>query len=78
MFTIDFWNAAGERAVNTFAQGILAGVGVGAVGFQEIAWLPILSVAGVAAVLSILKSIIVQTATGDGPSFTKSEVLETK
>lgn len=75
MFTIDFWKAAGERALWTFAQSALATIGVGAAGFGEVDWIAVASVGGVAAVVSILKSIIVNGVTGDGPSITKAEQI---
>lgn len=49
--------AAGIRAVKTAAQTAVALIGTGTVGFTDLDWLQIGSVAGVAAVLSILTSI---------------------
>ncbi len=49
--------AAGIRAVKTFAQTAVALIGTELVGFTELDWLHIVSVAGVAAVLSLLTSI---------------------
>ena len=48
--------AALIRAVRTFAQSMVAMIGVGAA-FNEIDWLKALSVSGVAFVLSILTSL---------------------
>lgn len=73
MFTSAFWIATGERAASTFAQAALAAIGVGAVGFGDIDWINVASVSGVAAVLSILKSLVVNAATGTGPSVTAAE-----
>jgi len=75
MFTIEFWKAAGERAVWTFAQSAIATIGVGSIGFGDVNWIAVASVGGVAAVISVLKSIIVNGVTGDGPSITKAETL---
>lgn len=49
--------AALIRAIKTFAQTAAALIGTGAVGFTDLDWVRIASVAGVAAVLSILTSI---------------------
>lgn len=48
--------AAGVRAIKTFAQAIVASISVGAV-MNDINWGPILSVAAVAAICSVLTSI---------------------
>lgn len=48
--------AAGIRAIKTFAQTMVGSVAVGA-GFGDIDWLRAASVAGVAAVLSLLTSL---------------------
>ena len=48
--------AAGIRALKTFAQAAVASISVGAA-MNEIDWVPVLSVAAVAAVCSILTSI---------------------
>ena len=48
--------AALIRAVRTFAQSMVAMIGVGAA-FNEVDWLKALSVSGVAFVLSILTSL---------------------
>jgi hypothetical protein len=57
MWTIDFWKAAAERAIKTFAQSLLAVIAVGQVGFGDINWAASLSVAGVATLASILSSV---------------------
>lgn len=49
--------AALIRAIKTFAQAAVALIGTGAVGFTDLDWVRIVSVAGVAAVLSILTSV---------------------
>jgi len=72
MFTAEFWKAAAERAVSTFLQVFIASIGVGA-GFGDVDWVAIASVAGVATFISVAKSIIVNSATGTGPSMVASE-----
>lgn len=52
-----WWRAAGVRAIKTAAQTAVALIGTGAVGFTDLDWARIASVAGVAAVLSLLTSI---------------------
>lgn len=56
IFTRTWWMAAGIRALKTFAQAMVAGIAVGAAA-SEVDWLRLLSVAGVAAVASILTSL---------------------
>ena len=58
MFNLEFWNYAGERAIKTFAQTAIATLGVGTVGLLTIDWVNLLSVAGGAALLSVLTSIV--------------------
>jgi hypothetical protein len=58
MFNLEFWNYAGERAIKTFAQTAIAALGVGTVGLLTIDWVNLLSVAGGAALLSILTSVV--------------------
>ena len=55
--TKQWWRAAGVRAIKTAAQTAVALIGTGAVGFTDLDWTRIASVAGVAAVLSLLTSI---------------------
>lgn len=55
-----FWEwlkAAGIRAIKTFAQTLISLVGTELVGFTDLDWVRMLSVAGVAAVLSLLTSV---------------------
>ena len=54
---IDWIKAALIRAIKTFAQTMVALIGTGAVGFTDLDWLKILSVSGVAALLSLLTSV---------------------
>ena len=54
---IPWLKAAGVRAIKTFAQTCVALIGTELVGFTELDWLHIVSVAGVAAILSLLTSV---------------------
>jgi hypothetical protein len=77
MFTLTFWKAALERSVKTFAQAaaaLLTGVGLG---LLDINWVNIFSVAGLAAVVSVLTSIASDAITGgSGPSLTTVETTK--
>lgn len=57
MWTAQFWKDAGERALKTFAQALIAVLGAGAVDLMSVGWKQDLSVAGGAALLSLLTSI---------------------
>ena len=57
IFDKRFWIAAGERAVKTFAQTLIALIGTGAVGIMDLDWAQMLSVSATATLLSILTSI---------------------
>jgi hypothetical protein len=58
MFTRPFWEYSGERAIKTFAQTAIATLGAGSVGLFSIDWAALLSVAGGAALLSLLTSLV--------------------
>ena len=61
------WGAAAlTRAIKTAAQTAVALIGTGAVGFTDLDWVRIASVAGVAAVLSLLTSIATDLPEVDG------------
>ena len=57
MFSWEFWNYAGERAIKTVAQAALAYLGSGTVGLFTIDWTGMLSVSLGAGLLSVLTSI---------------------
>ena len=61
IFTLAFWKDAVIRAVKTFAQSAVAVLAAGATGLLGTDWVQLLSVAGLAAVVSLLTSI----ASGD-------------
>lgn len=54
---IDFWKAAGIRALKTFCQTAIAAIGTTAL-IEQVNWLVVLSASALAAVLSILTSIV--------------------
>lgn len=57
IFTIAFLKGAGERAVKTFAQTLVALIGAGQLGVLDVDWVNALSIAGLAAIASVLTSI---------------------
>lgn len=58
IWTREFWIHAGERALRTFAQALLASIGTGAVGITQVDWVAGLSIGATAAVVSVLTSIV--------------------
>lgn len=55
--SIQFLRDLLERALKTFCQTLVALLGAGAVDLLSVPWLPALSTAGFAALLSVLSSI---------------------
>lgn len=53
MSTHQFWMRTFERAVKTFAQSLLAILGVSGVGLLNAPWITALSTAGMAALMSV-------------------------
>lgn len=72
MLTLDFWLAAGERAVKTFAQVLLGFMTTGAIGITNLPWNEMLSVAATASLASVLTSIVSGVRDGN-PSATNAE-----
>lgn len=70
MSTWSFWKQALERAVKTFAQVLLAAATATAgLGLEDVGWPEALSVAGLAALASLLTSIVsLPAGEGDSPS----------
>ena len=67
MFTIKFWKDAGERAIRTAAQALLALWATDVSGVLEVDWVQAGSVAALAALTSVLMSIVA-TNVGDKDS----------
>jgi hypothetical protein len=67
MFTIKFWKDAAERAIRTAAQALLALWATDVTGVLAVDWVQAGSVAALAALTSILMSIIA-TGVGDKDS----------
>ena len=75
MWTLAFWRAAFERAVKTFCQTFAALLVADGTGILDSDWIPKLSIAGMAALVSVLTSVGSDAATGTGPSLTNAEVI---
>lgn len=60
-----FWVDTLDRAIATFAQAALGAMGAGTVGLIAVEWGAVLSVAGFAAVVSVLSSIAFRVPQGD-------------
>ena len=71
--TREFWASTAERAVRTAAQTAIALIGTDQVGLLNLDWAQIGSVVATATVLSILTSIVGDTATKNGPAFVHAE-----
>lgn len=79
MWSKDYWIAVFERFIATVAQAGAATLVVTADtggGVLEVDWLATGSIALLAGVLSILKSLAANAATKTGPSLTNAEVVE--
>jgi hypothetical protein len=57
MWTKNFWQQTGERAVKTLAQSALAVLAVDGLGVLDVDWAAVGSVAALASVVSVLTSI---------------------
>ena len=76
VFTAPFWRAAIERAVRTLAQTIVALLGTGATGLLDVDWVQALSVAALAALLSVLTSLAAAGVGPGGPSLGPETLTE--
>lgn len=75
IWTRTFWRAAAERAVKTLCQTAAALIVADGTGLLDTDWLTVTSVAGMAAVVSLLTSVGSDALTGDGPSLIDAEAL---
>ncbi|HWL09373.1 MAG TPA: holin [Planctomicrobium sp.] len=72
MWTSKFWKSTAERAIKTFAQASVAALSGDQLGLFEVDWLGVLSLALLAAVLSVFSSIAsAPVGEGDSPSLVK-------
>lgn len=61
MWTLVFWQGAAERALKTFAQSVLATLTATSTGLLAAPWVVALDLGAMAAVLSILTSLVTVT-----------------
>ena len=79
MFDKKFWQATAERALKTFIQVLVAGLGTAHIGIMDLAWEQSLSLAASAAVLSLLTSLGSANLGGSvGPSLVGETTLAPK
>ena len=72
MFTVKFWKDAAERAIRTAAQALLALWATNVSGVLEVDWVQAGSVAALAALTSVLMSIVATNVGDKGTTnFTK-------
>lgn len=64
MWTRSFWKDAVERAVKTLAQAAVAYLAAGVTGILQVDWVQLASVAGLAALISLLTSVGSGAVTG--------------
>lgn len=72
-----FWLDTAERAVKTFAQTAIATLSAGSTGLLNVDWPALLSVAGLAALLSVLTSVV-SAGSGNSASLVVDNVKEKK
>lgn len=70
--TTRFWAATFERAVRTFAQTLIATLGLDTTDILHVPWERGLALAGAAALLSVLTCIATTGTGGKGPGITET------
>lgn len=75
MFTLAFWKAAAERGIKTLAQSAAALLVGDGLGLLTVDWVSVGSVAGLAAVISVLMSVGTGAITDGSPSASTAETL---
>jgi hypothetical protein len=77
IFSIEFIQASGERAIKTFAQALVAVFAAG-ITILDIYWMQSLAIAGTAALLSVLTSVASNNVGSYyGPSLADEAVMTT-
>ncbi|NGO71348.1 holin [Streptomyces boncukensis] len=72
MTTAAFWTATFERMIRTFAQALIAALGLDEAGLVDAPWGDALSLAGGSAVLALLTAVATSGTGGDGPGVTEA------
>ncbi|MEU7639887.1 MULTISPECIES: holin [unclassified Streptomyces] len=67
-----FWLATSERAVRTFAQTLLAALGLDTADLLTLPWAHSLTLAAIAAVLSVVTSLATASTGKPGPGITET------
>lgn len=78
MWTATFWKATAERAIKTFCQGAAALLIGDGLGVLDVDWVSVGSVAGLAAIVSVLTSVGTAGLTDGSPSLGNVEKLSPK
>lgn len=73
IYTAAFWRATFERVLATAIQTFIAVAFVDGVDLARVGWKGIALAVGSAALLALLKCVVANLATKDGPSLTHSE-----
>ncbi len=76
MWTKEFWHDAAERAIKTFLQNILSILLVSGTTLLTADWQAGLAVAGTAAVVSLITSVVSGAATKNGDEPITASVLK--
>lgn len=76
VWTSAFWKAAAERALKTFAQTLIVLIGAEQVNVMALDWPQLLTVAGSAAVMSVLTSMASAPFGPAGPSLADEVVVD--
>jgi hypothetical protein len=71
MLTFAFWKSTAERAVRTFAQGVLGAVGADQLGILDVDWGQAASIGGLAAILAVLTAVAASGGS-EGPGLTET------
>ena len=59
MYDKEFWKDTGIRTINTFFQALVGAIGSSAIFLEDVAWVPALSTASLAAVVVVFKALSV-------------------
>ena len=74
MWSPSFWRQTLERLIKTFAQTLITVLGTSATNLLDVGWKQALSVSALAALLSLLTSIVSSgVGPDDGPSLVSTE-----
>lgn len=74
IWSITFWKDTAERALKSFAQGVILALGGGAVNVLHLDWLTLAGAGGGAAFLSVLTSIVSAGVANKGTASLSSAV----